>query len=440
MSPTLRQPEFRQTVRSLTRLLRRYWAVGVASIALALCIPLYTFAKNGESPEGAKMPPIPVTATTVQQRSMPMWIDAQGTVIPRNFVNVVPRVSGMLQSLDFQEGKPVKEGQLLATIDPRPYRIQVNQVQAQLMRDQAQLSSAESDLERYETLLAQDSISAQQAANQRATVAQFKATVAADKAALENAQLQLDWTRITSPRSGVAGLRQVDVGNMIGTTGAIGGGSSLSGTASTSAPIVTIAQVQPITVTFAIAQNQLPAVLDRMRAATLPVQVWDQRRTTLLETGKVLAVDNQINTATGTVTIKAEFANQHMALFPNQFVNVRLLVDTLGAAIVVPSASIGVGASGSYVYVIDDANKVSVRPVTTGATDQDYTVISAGLKVGERVVTDGLDRLRAGSTIQIVAQHGANAAPPEPTGPTGRAKEGKPGGAHNGQRSRGTSP
>ncbi len=388
---------------------------------MVLCAPLHAHAREGDGKPGANMP-IPVTAATVQQQSMPVWLDAQGTVIPRNYVSVMPRVMGLLQSIDYEEGKPVKEGQLLATIDPRPYRIQVEQARAQLLRDQAQLSGAQSDLERYETLLAQDSISAQQAVDQRATVAQLQGTVAADQAALDNAQLQLDWTRITAPRSGIAGLRQVDRGNMVGTTGVIGGGvSALTGTASAAAPIVTIAQVQPITVIFAIAQSQLPPVLDRMRGATLPVQAWDQRRATLLDSGKVIAVDNQINTATGTVMIKAQFANQHMTLFPNQFVNVRLLVDTLGGAIVVPSAAIATGASGSYVYVIDNSGKVSVRAVTTDVSNQGQTAIRTGLAVGERVVTDGLDRLKAGSLVQVVAQNGNNAADS-----TNQMKPGKP--------------
>jgi membrane fusion protein, multidrug efflux system len=406
---------------------------------LILGTSIYSFAKDGEGAPGANIPPVPVTATTAKQQSMPVWIDVQGTVIPLNYVNVMPRVAGLLQSVDFREGQTVKEGQVLATIDPRPFRIQVDQARAQLLRDEAQLSGAQSDLERYEILLSQDSIAVQQVVDQRATVAQLKGTVASDKAALENAQLQLEWTRITSPRSGIVGLRQVDVGNMVGTTGAIGGGgSALSGTASTSTPIVTIAQVQPITATFAIAQNQLPAVLDRMRSAKLPVQAWDQRRTRLLDSGAVIAVDNQINTATGTVMIKAQFANSRLTLFPNQFVNVRMLVDTLASAIVVPSAAIASGASGNYVYVIDDANKVSVRPVTTGVTNQDYTAISTGLKAGERVVTDGLDRLRAGSTIQVVAQYGSgNAAPADPKG---RLKDGKPEAMQNGQQNRGTSP
>ncbi|BCK88024.1 multidrug resistance protein MdtA [Sideroxyarcus emersonii] len=411
MPSTSRSPEFRKKLHSLTRTARGYGILGVVSISLALSTSIYTFAKDGESPPGATPPPIPVTATTAQQQAMPVWIDVQGTVIPLNYVNVMPRVAGLLQSVNFREGQAVKAGQVLATIDPQPFRIQVEQAQAQLMRDQAQLAGAQADLERYETLLAQDSIAVQQVVDQRATVAQLKGTVAADKAAVDNAQLQLDWTRITSPGSGIAGLRQVDVGNMVGTSGAIGGGASvLTGTASASTPIVTIAQVQPITATFAIAQNQLPAVLSRMRSTTLPVQAWDQRRTTLLDTGKVIAVDNLINAATGTVMIKAQFANAHMSLFPNQFVNVRLLVDTLEQAIVVPSAAIASGASGSYVYVIDSSDKVSVRPVTTGASNQDYTAISAGLQPGERVVTDGLDRLRSGSKVQVVAQYSSTAA------------------------------
>ncbi len=388
---------------------------------------------------GANLPPVPITEAVAKQQPMPVWIDVQGTVIPITYVNVMPRVAGLLKSVDFREGQAVKEGQVLATIDPRPFQIQVNQAKAQLLRDDAQLSGAQSDLERYETLLSQDSIAVQQVVDQRATVAQLKGTVASDRAALENAQLQLDWTRITAPRPGIVGLRQVDVGNMVGTTGAIGGGGgALSGTTSTSPPLVTLAQVQPITATFAITQNQLPAVLERMRSAKLPVQAWDQRRAKLLDSGTVVAVDNQINAATGTVMIKAQFANSRMTLFPNQFVNVRLLVDTLASAVVIPSAAIASGASGTYVYVIDNANKVSVRLVSSGVTNQDYTVISTGLQAGERVVTDGLDRLRAGSTIQVVAQYGSGNATPADT--KSHANNGKSAGTHNGQKNRGTSP
>ncbi|MCX7192602.1 MAG: efflux RND transporter periplasmic adaptor subunit [Proteobacteria bacterium] len=379
----------------------------MTGFALLACSISIVHAKGGEGGPGGNQP-VPVIAATVQQQAMPVWIEAQGTAAPRNYVSVMPRVAGQLSTINFREGQPVKAGQILATLDAKPYRVLLEQAQGQAMRDQATLTGAQSDLLRYETLLAQDSISAQQVADQRALVAQWIGTVTADKATTDNAQLQLDYTRITAPISGIAGLRQVDAGNMVGTTGAIGGGNSaLSGTAVTSTPIVTIAQVQPITVLFAIPQNQLPGVLERMHtAATLPVQAWDQRRTKQLDAGKVIALDNQINAATGTVMIKAEFPNARMALFPNQFVNVKLLVDTLKSALTVPSAAIATGAPGSYVYVIDGSNKVLMRRVTTGVSNRDATTILAGLKSGERVVTDGLDRLKDGSQVQIVTPAG----------------------------------
>ena len=382
-------------------------------------------AKGGDARSGGNGP-TPVTAATVQQQSMPVWIEAQGTATPKNYVNVMPRVAGQLISINFKEGQAVKAGQVLATLDPKPYQVLLEQTNAQMMRDQATLDGAKSDLLRYETLLAQDSISAQQVSDQRFLVAQLTGTVAADKAATDNAKLQLDYTRILSPISGIAGLRQVDAGNMVGLTGAIGGGSSaLLGALASATPIVCIAQMQPVTVLFAIPQNQLPAVLARLHSgATLPVQAWNQRRTEQLDTGKVIAVDNQINAATGTVMIKAQFANSHMALFPNQFVNAKLLVDTIKGALTIPTAAIATGAPGSYVYVIDSSNKVMLRTVTTGVTDKDATTISAGLKFGERVVTDGLDKLRDGSPVQIVT-------PGEKTASGKNAKHGNKSGAGN---------
>jgi membrane fusion protein, multidrug efflux system len=356
----------------------------------------------------------PVTAATAEQRAMPVWIDALGTVTPLNYANVMPRVSGLLKSVDFKEGQPVKAGQLLATIDPQPYRIMLQQAQAQLLRDQSQLTGAQANLESFETLLKQDSIAAQQVTDQRTTVAQLKGTVASDKAAVENAQLQLNWTRITAPTSGITGLRQVDVGNMVGSNGAVGGGNNaLSGSASASTPIVTIAQVQPITVVFPVTQSQLPVLLKRERSKDeLPVQAWDQKRSELLATGTVIAIDNQISVATGSVMVKAEFANKHMRLFPNQFVNVRLLVNTLDNAIVIPSAAIAIGAPGSYVYVINKDNTVALRPVTPGVSEGDNTAITKGLAAGERVVSDGLDRLKDGSKVQIVVPQNSQPGAP----------------------------
>ena len=390
------------TFQSPLRYSRFHRIAGFLSLAMLFaCLPVN--AKEGEKKPGANQP-IPVTAATVQQQSMPVWIEAQGTVLPLNYVNVMPRVASLLQSVNFREGQTVKAGQLLATLDPQPYRVLLEQAKAQTMRDQAQLAGAQADLKRYETLLAQDSISEQQVVDQRATVAQLAATVAADKAAQDNAQLQLDWTRITSPIPGIVGLRQVSIGNMVGTTGAIGGGNSaLSGTAANSMPIVTVAEIQPIAALFPIAQTQLPAVLERMHSgAAMTVEAWDQRRNAMIDSGHVIAMDNQINSATGTAMLKAEFPNTRRMLFPNQFVNIRLLVNTIKGAIVVPSSAVATGAPGTYVYVIDSNNKVALRKVTTGTTNQDYTAVSSGLKVGERVVTDGLDRLRDGSQVQVV--------------------------------------
>ncbi len=370
--------------------------------------------------------PTPVTVASVKQQAMPVWIDALGTVVPRNYVNVMPRVAGLLQSINFREGQPVKVGQLLASIDPRPFRIALEQAQAQMQRDQAQLDGARIDLARYETLLKQDSISAQQVTDQRATVAQLKGTIAADKAAVDNAQLQLSWTRILAPTSGIAGLRQVDAGNMVGTSGAIGGGNSaISGTVASSTPIVTLAQVQPVAVTFTVPQTQLAAVIERPRSGvSLPVQAWDQRRTAQLGTGKLIAIDNQINSSTGSVTLKSEFANPNLTLYPNQFVNVRLLLNTLNDALVVPTTAVATGAPGSYVYVVNNG-KVSLRVVKTGVTNGRSTVVSSGLKLGEQVVTDGLDRLRDGGKIKIVTPLSPG-SPPAGQQPHHRPAPGKP--------------
>ena len=411
--------------RTLFRSSCIYFYRMLVALPLCLLIPVDTQAKEDEVRPGANAP-IPVTQSTAQQQAMPVWIEEQGTVTPRNYVNVMPRVAGLLQSVNFQEGQTVKAGQLLAKIDPRPFQIQLDMAVATLRRDAAQLKGAKSDLDRYETLLKQESIAEQQVVDQRATVSQLIGTVASDNANKDNAILQLEWTRIVAPISGVVGLRQVDAGNMVGTSGVIGGGTSslAGGVLSATVPIVTLAQVQPITVTFAIPQNLLPDVLERMHGAVIPVQAWDQRRTHLLDSGKVIAMDNQINSATGTVMIKAEFANSKMALYPNQFVNVRMLVNTIEKSIVIPSAAIASGGRGNYVYVIGKDDKVALRAVTTGVTDKDFTAVTAGLAVGEHVVTDGLDRLKDGSNVLVVVPSGADAS-------ARQGKGGKPEGGAN---------
>ncbi len=372
---------------------------------------------------GKGQAPQPVTAALAKTRALPVWFTALGTVTPRSLVNVMPRVSGLLQSVDYRQGGMVKAGQLLATIDPRPFRIAVEQAHAQVEQTAAQLAGAQRDLARYETLLKQDSISEQQVSDQRATVAQLRATLDANSAALDNARLQLSWTRITAPVSGLTGLRPVDAGNMVSTIGAVGAGSTagVSTGGGSAVPIATIAQVQPIDVTFALPQQQIGAVVGQITTGrALEVQAWDARNTTLLATGKLVAADNQINTATGTLNLRAEFDNAKLTLFPNQFVNVRLLVRTVSAAVVVPSTAVAVGAPGTYVYVIGTGDKVTLRPVKIGASYGDLVQIVSGVRSGERVVTAGLDRLRDGLKVKVVeAQSAAPATGPSDAGKTG---------------------
>jgi len=240
-------------------------------------------------------------------------------------------------------------------------------------------------------------------------VAQLKATLDANKAALDNAKLQLSWTRITAPVAGLAGLRPVDAGNMVTTSGAVGSNTSTS--SNSASPIATIAQVQPVDVTFAVPQQNIAEVVSQLMAGRqLETQAWDARNTQLLETGKLVAADNQINSSTGTLNLRAEFANPKLALFPNQFVNVRLRVNTIPNALVVPTTAVAVGAPGAYVYVIGADNKVKMRVVKTGVAFDNLTQIVSGVQAGERVVTDGLDRLRDGREVKVVQPLSANSA------------------------------
>ena len=295
-------------------------------------------------------------------------------------------------------GQPVKAGQVLAQIDPRSFRVAVDSAKAQLAKDKALLAAAEVDLARYRTLLQQDSIAAQQVDTQAAQVAQYKAALDVDQAAVAQAELQLSYTHVTAPISGRAGLKQVDIGNLVQTSDANG--------------LVVITEVQPISVVFAIAQQQLPAVLARLgQGAKLPVQAWDAQNRKLLATGTVASVDNQIDTATGTVKLKAEFPNRDNALFPNQFVNVQLVVDTLAQAVLVPASAIQPGANGAYVYVVKDDDTVTMRKVQVGPGDGVHTSVAQGIAVGERVVVDGVDRLREGAKVIVSSQRETPVAP-----------------------------
>jgi multidrug efflux system membrane fusion protein len=344
--------------------------------------------------------PTPISAVAAKQANLPVRLSALGTVTARSTVTVKSRVDGQLMSVNFREGELVKAGQLLAQIDPRPFEVALAQAQAQLARDQAQLQSAKVDLARYQGLLATDSIAGQQVDTQAAQVLQLDAAVAADRAVVDNAKLQLSYTRINAPVAGRAGLRQVDAGNLVRSGDASG--------------IVTVAEIEPIYVVFPLPQDNLPAVLARLKSGEkLPVVALDRDGRARLATGRLQTTDNTIDPTTGTIKLKAEFDNRDGALFPNQFVNVRLLLDTMQDATVVPSSAIQRGAPGTYVYVIKDDATVTVRTVKLGPADGESTAIAEGLAVGERVVSDGADKLREGAKVEVIDPNAqANGARP----------------------------
>lgn len=362
--------------------------------------------------------PQPVSVATAAHGDMPIVITALGTVTPLADVTVRTQLSGTLQSVNFQEGQMVKRGDVLAQIDPRPYQISLANAQGQLARDEALLATARLDLKRYQTLLAQDSIASQQVDTQASLVKQYEGTVKSDQANIDTYTLDLTYARITAPTAGRVGLRQVDAGNYV-TPGDANG-------------IVVLTQLQPISVIFTTSEDNLPAILKQLRAGTkMPVAAYDRSNTTLLENGSLQTVDNQIDTTTGTFKLRASFQNPDEMLFPNQFVNARLLVDTLHDAVIVPTSAVLNGSQGQYVYVVKPDNTVTVRVVKVGPVDGERTSIASGLDAGERVVTDGSDRLREGSKISIPAEHAQHAR-----GASGAAGTHGASGAHHGGRQR----
>jgi multidrug efflux system membrane fusion protein len=347
--------------------------------------------RGGKGGKGGDGGPIPVVAGAAQVGDIPIYLSGLGTVVPQRTVTVRSRVDGELLRVNFTEGQYVKEGELLAQVDPRPFQVQLDQAEGQLTRDQALLANARIDLERYRTLFKQDSIASQQVDTQAALVLQYEGTVRTDKAMVDNARLQLTYARITAPISGRLGLRQTDPGNIVHAADANG--------------VVVITEVQPITVVFTLPQDNLPAVLQRMKgSAKLAVEAWDRGFRAKLASGELLTVDNVIDITTGTVKLKAKFANTDLALFANQFVNARMLLDTRKGVITIPSAALQRGSQGSFVYVVKEDNTVSVRPVKLGPADAERVTVESGLAEGERVVTDGMDRLREGARVQVGAR------------------------------------
>jgi len=331
----------------------------------------------------------PVRVGEVQRGDFPVYYKALGTVTATNTVNVRSRVAGELVKVNFEEGQRVKAGDLLAQIDPRSYEIALQQAQGALAQNQAQLKNALIDLDRYKGLYAQDSVAKQTLDTQAALVAQYQGTLKTDQAAVNEARLNLEFTQIRAPIAGRVGLRQLDVGNLVA--------------ANDSTALVVITQVQPITVAFTLPESELTPVLARYRSnARLPVEAWDRGDRVKQAVGLLHSIDNQIDTTTGTLKFKARFDNKDEALFPNQFVNVRLLSDTLQQVALAPAVAVQYGTDGTFVYVMDGADKVRIRPITVGATDGERTVVLDGLAPGERVVMEGTDRLREGSAVEVV--------------------------------------
>ena len=352
---------------------------------------------------------LPVVAAHASRGEVKVNYDALGAVTPLATITVKSRVNGQLMRIGFQEGQIVHQGDFLAEIDPRPFEAALKQAEGALLRDQALLEEARLDQKRYERLVAQDSIAQQQFDAQKALVHQYEGTVEIDQGVVDTARVNLLYTRITAPVTGRVGLRLVDPGNYVQTSDAGG--------------VVVITQIDPISVIFSVPEDNEPQIMARMMSgATLEVTAFDRSGTALLATGKVSTLDNQIDPVTGTVKLRALFDNKDLKLFPSQFVNARLLIDTLHDAVVVPSAAILRGAPGTYVYLIKPDKTVSVRVVTVGPSQGERQAIIAGLEPGAAVVVDGSDKLHEGAKVTLPGA--------EDTGPSKGSGDGK-GGKHD---------
>jgi multidrug efflux system membrane fusion protein len=349
--------------------------------------PTATPAAGGKPAEAPAARAVPVVATAVRQGNMDIYLNGLGSVTAFNMVTVRTRVDGQLIKVAFQEGQLVHQGDLLAEIDPRPFQVQLAQAEGQLAKDEAMLKNARIDLERYRVLLAQDSVAKQQLDSQTATVNQFEGVIRSDQAQIDNAKLQLTYSRITAPITGRIGLRLVDPGNVVRANDPNNG-------------LAVITQLQPIAVVFNVPEDDLPQVLKKMRTGQkLVVEAYDRNLKNKLAPGTLLTIDNQIDPNTGTVKCKAVFPNEDNALFPNQFVNARLLVDTKKDASIVPSAAVQRSPQGTFVYVVKDDTTVEMRNVVVGPSEGDTVAIDKGLAPGEVVVIEGVDKLQRGMKV-----------------------------------------
>jgi multidrug efflux system membrane fusion protein len=358
--------------------------------------------KAAPAPGGraAALGPVSVAVAPALKENVPYYLSGLGSVSAYNTVTVKSRVDGELQKVNFTEGQFVKEGDLLAQIDPRPFQVALEQMDGQLFRDQAQLNNARVDFKRYDQLAKEGVIASQQVDTQSATVQQLEGAVRADQAQIDNEKLQLVYCKITAPLSGRVGLRLVDQGNMIHATDPNG--------------LVVITQVQPVAVLFTLPEDNLPEVIQHMKGGELGVEAYSRDDQSKLAAGKLLTVDNQIDPTTGTVRFKAAFENRDLSLWPNQFVNIRLMLAVRQDAIVVPLAAIQNGTQGSYVYTVKDS-KANMQPVKVGMTQGNIALVASGVSAGDQVVVDGQERLQSGTPVEV---HNA-ALPGGPLGGSG---------------------
>jgi len=366
------------------------WRTWLVVLAVAIIGIYYLTGRSSDSavPPSAMHPVVPVAAVPAKLGDLKQYISAIGTVTAYNTVTVKSRVDGELVKVNFTEGQIVKAGDLLAEIDPRPYQVQLTQAEGTLAKDAASLENNKILLARDKELYDQKIIARQDLDNQQSLVGQFAGSIESDKGAVDNAKLQLTYSRITAPITGRMGLRLVDAGNIIHATDATG--------------LAVITQLQPIAVDFSIPEDDLPSLETAMKAdPQLPVTAFDRDLKHKLAEGTLLTTDNQIDQTTGTIKLKASFPNEDNSLFPNQFVNARLLVNTIPNAILIPAAGLQRSQQGSFVYVVKPDKTVEMRPVTAGATQGDVVAIDKGLAAGDLVVTDGVDKLQQGSHVSV---------------------------------------